>query len=181
MSLTEDSTLEEVAGVVAGALDRHGIRAVLTGGACASLHSGGAVQSYDLDFILQSATPKRQLSKAMMSIGFARTGRHYKHPSTRFLVEFPPGPLGIGRDIMVRPTSYKIGSISLRILSPTDSCRDRLAAFYHWKDRQSLRAAVLIATRKRVNMTLIRKWSADEDAPDAFEEFRKMVKEAKGR
>ena len=31
------------------------------------------------------------------------------------------------------------------MISVTDSVKDRLAAFYHWKDQQSLEQAVLIA------------------------------------
>ncbi|HEX9286531.1 MAG TPA: hypothetical protein VF999_04610 [Thermoanaerobaculia bacterium] len=37
------------------ALEKAGIRAVLTGGACAALHTAGGYQSEDVDFILQSA------------------------------------------------------------------------------------------------------------------------------
>jgi hypothetical protein len=33
----------------------------------------------------------------MASLGFARrAGRHFEHPRTRYYVEFPSGPLGIG-------------------------------------------------------------------------------------
>jgi hypothetical protein len=65
----------------------------------------------------------------------------------RFFVEFPVGPLGIGRDLAVKPVQIRIGGGARRIraLSATDCCRDRLAAFYHWNDRQSLDAAVDIA------------------------------------
>lgn len=175
MSVTSRSTLKGVACSVAAALRRARIRAVLTGGACASLHSGGAVQSYDLDFVLESAVTTRELDKAMQSIGFTRKGRHYTHPSTKFLVEFPPGPLGIGRDIGIRPTTVKLGASSVRILSATDSCRDRLAAFYHWNDRQSLLAAVQIARRKRVNLKAIREWSVRENAETGFMEFSSML------
>jgi hypothetical protein len=57
------------------------------------------------------------------------------------------------------------------MLSATDSCRDRLAAFYHWNDRQSLRVAVLIARRARVDMKRLRAWSAVEGAAGKFAEF----------
>lgn len=176
MSLAAGSTLEEVAGAVGAALRRARIRAVLTGGACASLHSGGAVQSYDLDFVLESAVTTRELDKAMGTIGFIREGRHYTHPSTKFLVEFPPGPLGIGRDIKIRPVTVKIGASSVRTLSATDSCRDRLAAFYHWNDRQSLLAAVQIARRKRVSVKAIRDWSARENARAGFKKFSDLLR-----
>ena len=56
-------------------------------------------------------------------------------------------------------------------LSATDSCRDRLAAFYHWKDRQALTAAVAIALRHRVRMKRIREWSGEEDSATEFDQF----------
>lgn len=171
MKLTAASSLERVAATVAEALAAAGIRAVLTGGACATLYSQGKYQSFDLDFILQSATSARELDEAMQRIGFRRSGRHYEHPRARFLVEFPAGPLGIGQDLDVRPVTYRIGKIGVMALSATDSCRDRLAAFYHWNDRQSLAAAVEVARRRRVNVGKIRRWSRREGATSKFQQF----------
>jgi hypothetical protein len=68
-----------------------------------------------------------------------------------------------------------VGRSIVAALSPTDSCRDRLAAFYHWNDRQSLDTAVLIASRHRVNLAKIREWSADEGAIEGFEVFRRKL------
>lgn len=65
-----------------------------------------------------------------------------------------------------------MGRATVAALSATDSCRDRLAAFYHWSDRQSLRSAVEIAARQRVNMRLIRTWSGREGATEKFAEFQ---------
>ena len=64
-------------------------------------------------------------------------------------------------------------------LSATDSCRDRLAAFYHWKDRQALAAAVAIAIRHRVRLTRIRLWSVEEGEPKAFEVFHAELARAR--
>ena len=66
-------------------------------------------------------------------------------------------------------------------LSPTDACRDRLAAFYHWDDRQSLTTAVAIARRHRVNQRTIRAWSAKEAALDKYAEFVAALKPAPRR
>jgi hypothetical protein len=56
-------------------------------------------------------------------------------------------------------------------LSPTDSCRDRLAAFYHRRDRQSLRLAVAVARHQTVDLEAIRKWSRAEGIIEDNEEF----------
>jgi hypothetical protein len=179
MKLTRSSSLTDVAAAVGGALATAGIKAVLTGGACATIYSRGHYQSWDLDFILQSTATQGQLDAVMKTAGFARQGAHYEHPDARFIVEFPPGPLGIGADIGIQPVEHRIGTVTIRLLSPTDSCRDRLAAFYHWNDRQSLEAAVSIADQHQVDLNRIRAWSAREGASARFKEFRDQLRRGK--
>ena len=70
---------------------------------------------------------------------------------------------------------------AVRTLSATDSCRDRLAAFYHWADRQSLDVAVLIALRNRVDMRKISGWSAREGAAQGYGQFVRELARARRR
>jgi hypothetical protein len=173
--LTRRSSLADVAAEVARALAAAGIKAVLTGGACATLYTKGEYQSSDLDFILQSSASQRQLDAAMEAVGFRRAADRYEHPEARFFVEFPAGPLSIGADIAIQPVEYAIGNVKIKLLSPTDACRDRLAAFYHWRDRQSLETAALIARHNKVDLDVIREWSSREDASADFKEFLRVV------
>ena len=113
MSLSARSSLAQVAACVASALARSKIRAVLTGGACATLYSKGKYQSSDPDFILQSAVAPKKLDAVLGAIGFRRTGNHFEHPGAAFFVEFPAGPLGIGADIDIRPVVYRIGRVGV--------------------------------------------------------------------
>jgi hypothetical protein len=168
---------------VAEALEKAEIRAVLTGGACAVIHTAGEYQSEDVDFVLQSAPSRTELDRAMAGIGFRRRGDQYFSRTTRFFVEFPVGPLGIGRDLAVKPIRRRIGpsGSAIRLLSATDSCRDRLAAFYHWNDRQSLDAAVQIALRNRIDMKKIRTWSAREGESEGFGLFVRDLERARQR
>ena len=148
---------------------------MLTGGACATIYSDGAYLSHDLDFIIRAGGNRAALDKTMAAAGFSRSHDRYVHPATAFFVEFPRGPLSIGEDADITPSRLKIGRTTIPALSATDSCRDRLAAFYHWSDRHSLRSAVEIAIRRRVNMTTIRRWSEREGHQDRFHEFREAV------
>ena len=168
--------MTDVARCVATALKSADIHAVLTGGACASLYTRGGYKSSDLDFIIQNAVAPKQLDGAMASIGFKRVGNQYEHPDAQFFVEFPAGPLGIGDDLLVESVEYRIKGTVISALSAADSCRDRLAAFYHWNDRQALRVAVSIALGHRVNLTSIRRWSEQKNALPKFEEFAGEVK-----
>ncbi len=179
MKITARSTLKQVAAGVARALHDAGIRAVLTGGACATIYSHGAYQSEDLDLILQSSTTQKELDAAMAAIGFVRKRDTYHHAEARFFVEFPVGPLSIGSDLSVKPAEFQIAGVRVTLLSPTDSCRDRLAAFYHWKDRQSLKAAVAIAARNPVDVERIRSWSVREGAAQEFEQFVEALRSAR--
>jgi hypothetical protein len=173
VKLTRRSSLSQVAAAVSYALRHAGISAVLTGGACATLHSDGAYQSHDLDFILQGRSgSRRTLDDAMASIGFERKNDRYVHPATPYFVEFPRGPLAIGDDFDIKPVKLELDTGSTTALSPTDACRDRLAAFYHWSDRQSLEVAVAIARRRQVNLAAIRRWSQREGFLEKFDEFR---------
>ena len=173
--------MADVARCVATALKSADIRAVLTGGACASLYTRGGYKSSDLDFIIQNAVSGKQLDRAMASIGFRRVGNQYEHPDAPFFVEFPAGPLGIGSDLRIQPVEHRIKGTVVSALSAADSCRDRLVAFYHWNDRQALRVAVSIALRHRVNLISIRKWSEHEGARSKYEEFISEVKRLAGK
>lgn len=171
MSITGRSSARAVATAVAAAMEGKGLRAVLSGGACASIYTSDAYQSVDLDFILQGSGTPRQVDEAMASVGFARRGTQYFNPVSRYYVEFPPGPLGVGADYRIEPVEIRLGKRRLRLLSPTDSCRDRLAGFYHWNDRQGLEVAVRIAALRSVDMEKIRTWSEQEHALPRFQVF----------
>lgn len=179
MKLTKGSTQTEVAICVGTALAAAGIRAVLTGGACANLYAGGRYPSADLDFVIQGLVSASEMDAAMNAAGFRRRGNQYLHPRARFYVEFPRGPLAIGDDFNVQPVEYTIRRTKLIMLSPTDSCRDRLAAFYHWRDYRSLDVAVGIARRHRLDVECIRKWSTREGHTSSFEEFMKELRKAR--
>jgi len=172
VSLTARSSLQDVALAVGAQLTRRGIRAVLTGGACVAIYTGTYVSS-DADFILQGNVRQRALDEAMRQLGFERHGDRYDHPETPFFVEFPPGPLSIGEDLAIRPVEMHVAEEGSAVLalSPTDSCRDRLAAFYHWDDRQALRLAVEIARKHEVDFHIIKVWSVGEGMSDKYDEF----------
>lgn len=174
MTLTSESTLQEVAIIVGAHLTQRGIRAVLTGGACVAIYTGTYV-SKDADYVIQSNVRQQALEDALGELGFTRQGDQYYHPEIPFFIEFPPGPLSIGDDLAIVPTELTVGETSALGLSATDSCRDRLAAFYHWDDRQALALAVEIARKQPVNWDVIQSWSDAEGKADGYEEFLRKV------
>jgi hypothetical protein len=179
VTLSEKSSLSTVALTVGEALSRNEIRGVLTGGACVSLYTRGAYHSEDVDFVLSGTVTRPELDAAMESVGFVRRGDRYVHELTPYYVEFPPGPLAIGTDLDIHPIAFRRSRLQTLALSATDCCRDRLAGYYHWSDRQSLRAAVLVAISNATRMSVIERWSAAEGASSGFEEFKRELQRSR--
>jgi len=66
----------------------------------------------------------------------------------------------------------------LRILSPTDCVKDRLAGYYFWKDLQCLEQAILVAADNDVDVEEIERWSKHEGMLEEFSKIRgKLVKQ----
>ena len=55
---------------------------------------------------------------------------------------------------------------TIQILSPTQSVKDRLAAYVHWRDFQALRQAGEIALRHAVDLVDIFSWLKAEGASE---------------
>jgi hypothetical protein len=178
LGITRDSSLREVAFAVCTALDRVGVTAVLTGGGAATLYAPEAIQSYDLDFVLEVYSNENSPAQALEALGFRREGHDYRHRTSRFQLEFPVGPLAIGDERIERWSSLREGAGILHVITATDSCRDRLAAFFHFHDRSALDQAcsVYAAVKKQVELKRIRAWSKNEGKLEAFEEFARRIR-----
>ncbi len=162
---------------VAVHLKIRGIDTVLVGGAVVSIYSKGAYHSGDLDFVKTSMFVTK-LEESMNEIGFNKHGRHYIHPECKHIfVEFPGGPpLGIGDDNSIIPDKVEVRGTIIKILSPTDCVKDRLASYIHYKAPEGLDQAVLVAKNQNVNLSKIKNWCKNEKADWAFAEFLKMLK-----
>lgn len=171
MSLDSQSTVEQVAAVVSDALTRAGITAVLSGGAVVQIYTSGMYESKDLDFVASAGN--RDLERVLKTLDFTRIGgsRHFVHPSCQFTLEFPTWPLAVGNKVLKKWGERAVGALRIQILTPTQCAMDRLAAFYHWSDRQALDQAVLVATQQTVDLGEIERWSIREGRVAEFREF----------
>jgi len=151
------STLSDVAFYVCTALDRAGITAVLTGGSAATFYAPDPYQSRDIDFVITVWAPNGE--RALLDAGFSREIDCYVHPSTIYPIEFPKGPLMVGDDMIKEWSTIRRGDELLNVLSPTDSCRDRLAAFLFWNDFSGLEQALAVChARADVDLDRVRRW-----------------------
>lgn len=161
----------ELAAWVATHLLSRGIDVVLSGGAVVEIYSRGRYVSLDMDFIEQSLTTRRKLRDALAEIGWFEKNRYFTHPETEYFLEFPAGPLSVGDEPVGEIRQLEFPTGTLRLLSPTDCVKDRLAAFYHWKDQQSLEQAVMVASNNPVDLGEVERWSQKERALPQFRTF----------
>lgn len=170
-------TEKELWEYVAVHLKKNGIDTVLVGGSVVAIYTDGAYQSGDLDFVKTSMFVTK-LEEVMSELGFKKHGRHYVHPKCRHLfVEFPGGPpLGIGEDNTIVPDEVEVEGTVIKILSPTDCVKDRLASYIYFKTQDGMDQALLVAKNQDVNFPSIKKWCAGEGHPEVFNEFVRALK-----
>ena len=139
-------------------------------------YSKGKYVSMDLDFVNTAFAKWDKIKTAMTEIGFQEDNRYFRHPDTECLVEFPPGPLGVGDEQVGEIVEIKTRVDTFRIISPTDCMKDRLAGYYHWDDMPCLEQAILVAPENPVDLNEIERWSRREGKGDQFKQIRERLK-----
>lgn len=166
--------IKDLASLVCHALNKKGIDAVLVGGACVSIYTDNTYVSYDLDFVSHSSL--KDIAKILLDLGFHReSSRHFIRGDCPFFIEFVAPPVSVGSVPIRKEETIKTRFGSLRLLSPTDCVKDRLAAYYHWNDPQSLEQAIMVAKARKVRLPEIRKWSELEGQNEKYEIFKKRL------
>ncbi len=173
MKTVSRMNLGELAAYVCSHLKGKGIQVVLSGGGCVAIYASDRYSSMDLDFVERLRVTRRKLAAALAEIGFTEKDRYFTHPDTPFYLEFPSGPLAVGGESVLDIAELRLETGTLRLLSPTDCVKDRLAAFYHWNDRQCLQQAVWVAQERQVDWGELERWSRQEGAMEKFAEFRR--------
>jgi hypothetical protein len=159
-----------LAAIICDALSRNGITAFLSGGAVVSIYTENKYQSFDLDFITHADRSK--IDAVMISLGFSKDrSRMYSHPNTEYTVEFPGSAALVGDQPIRKFSDLKFPQGTLRLLTPTDCVKDRLAAYYHWNDRQGLNQAVAVAEAQPIKLSEIKRWSEREGMGERFRDF----------
>jgi Nucleotidyl transferase of unknown function (DUF2204) len=134
----------ELAAIVAQHLQQRGVDVVLVGGLAVEIYAENLYLTKDIDMVNTNYLRPSQLHKIMGELGFHKLGRVYVHATTVITVEFPPGPLAIGRNLIKNTTVVQVANGAIPILYAIDVVKDRIAAFIHWQDKQSLVQAMSI-------------------------------------
>jgi hypothetical protein len=171
----------ELAAFVSTHLRINGIACVLSGGGCVSIYTANRYHSFDLDFIENVSSDRKEIRKIMGEIGFLEKNRYFKHPGNDYLIEFPQGPLSVGGQTIQKTVTLSFSTGKLILLSPTDCIKDRLAAYYHWNDKQCLEQARMVSESRRINIEEIKRWSIAENRLEDFKKIREMLSKAPAR
>jgi hypothetical protein len=161
---------------IATELSKNEVDVILVGGAVVSIYSEGAYRSGDLDFVLNDFS-RQKLDEVLTNLGFKKSGRLYKHPECKHLfLEFMSFPASIGEDHQIIPHEVEVEGKIIKIYSPTDCVRDRLAGFMYFKSRDNFDQAVLVAKKHSINLEKVKKWCESENNQKVFEEFLAALK-----
>ena len=177
MKTVKEMSMEELGAYICSSLEKEGIDTVLSGGCCVEIYSHGRYTSDDIDLIDRFNGGHRKIKAVMEKIGFKehKMKRYFVHTETALFIEFPRGPLGVG-DAPVREISQRRSETGiLKLLTPTDCIKDRLAGYYHWDDEQNLEQAIWVAMENDFDMLSIKEWSIVEGMVEKFEVFRVRV------
>jgi hypothetical protein len=175
MKPVKEMSQAELTAYVQTSLRKNGIDVVLSGGATVVLYSEGQYVSMDIDLINARFAQNREIEKVMEGIGISRIGRHFEHPDSDYYVEFPPGPLTIGKRVVEFVSELAFETGTLRVISPTECVMDRLSRYYHRGDRQCLVQAEMVAARNPIGLDEVMKWSGSEGKMEEFNQIRSRL------
>ena len=168
--ISRKTSLLELGAIVCQALKNDGLDAFLSGGAVVSIYTNNKYQSHDLDFVTNDDRVK--IKRCMEKLGFKQDkSRHFVHPDNDFFVEFPGSAVMVGDALISEFSEIIVPQGTLKLLTPTDCVKDRLAAFYHWNDPQGLNQAVWVAQAHPINVESVRRWSEKEGMGSKFKTF----------
>jgi len=171
----EDMSLRDLALYISDRLRNRGVDTVLTGGACVTIYTDNKYMSYDLDFVPLHYTKRSKVGEILEEIGFVEEGGSFKNPQTPFFIDFVASPLAVGAEPVKVIEEIRSGNLLLKLLSPTDCVKDRLAAYYHWNDNQALDQALLVCRDQAVDLKEVQRWSENEQMGQKFKEFKRML------
>ncbi|RJQ54875.1 MAG: hypothetical protein C4526_04525 [Nitrospiraceae bacterium] len=170
--------IKELAALVCGKLREKGIEAILVGGACVSIYTKNRYQSFDLDFVTHATM--KEVASVLTDVGFRRKdSRYFTRLDCPYFIEFVAPPAAIGNEPLRYENELKTKLGTIVMLTPTDSVKDRLAAYYHWNDPQALDQALMVAGAQEIDLREVKRWSEKEGHAKKYSDFLNRMKKGK--
>ena len=171
------SALPDAAVAIATAFNREGIAAVLTGAAAAAIHTRDRMKCHELNYSLTSGATAARLAAALRHLGFdpEGSGGTHAHADAGVVLSLTQAPLALGLDTKVLAQTLQLRNGFVRILSPTDCCREWLLAWKTTRDEKDLKRAAALAAACDISMTAMRAWMRTEHLGNGWFAFCRLV------
>ncbi|RYG15407.1 MAG: hypothetical protein EOO07_15480 [Chitinophagaceae bacterium] len=171
----------ELAAIIAEHLQKHDINVVLVGGLAVEIYTENLYLTKDIDMVNTNYKKPSTLHNAMGELGFIKQGRVYVNETTKITVEFPTGPLAVGNKLITKTTIEKTAKGNIPILHVDDVVKDRLSAFIHWRDNQSLVQAVGVMLKHNLKPNDFKSFFAAENDASHYELLDYLYQKAQNK
>jgi len=175
------TSIVELAAIVATHLSECGIEVVLVGGLAVEIYSDNIYLTKDIDLIDVSYQRPAELHKAMAAIDFEKKGRIFVNRTTDITVEFPSGPISVGDELVTNTTVVKTPAGEIPVLLVGDVIKDRMAAYFHWQDKPSLVQALAVLVKHPEEQLKIEAFCESEGSPETVALIRNLLTTATQR
>ena len=173
-----NTPIAELAGIVAEHLQQQGIQVVLVGGLAVEIYTENLYLTHDIDMVNTSYQKPTQMNEAMAQLGFKKQGRVYEHATTNITVEFPSAPISVGDELISKTGTVIVAGREIPVLLVSDVVKDRLAAYMHWKDNQSLVQAVAIMQKHQLTCDAFKAFCLHEGTSTQYDFFVRFYQAA---
>lgn len=114
----------------------------------------------------------KKVKKVLSALGFNEKNGCFFRSDCPWFIEFVSPPVAIGGETVRDFASVSMPTGTVKMLSPLDCIKDRLAAYYHWNDLQSLDQALDVAVEIiPLDLGIIEQWSIKEGQSKKYAEF----------
>ena len=146
-------SLAEVAAAVATHLKTRDIEVVVVGGSAITAHVPEVYTSMDIDLAVTSGINRRKIGRALNELGFTPRGRVFAHPDTKYELDIVADRPYIEQQPIFEFAEIQTPAGDVRVLRLEDAIADRIAAFVHWSDSESLDVAERATAAARDRLT----------------------------
>lgn len=173
------TSMQELAAIIATHLALHEIQVVLVGGLAVEIYTENRYLTKDIDMVDLSCQKPDRLQAAMAELDFHKQGRYFHNSSTEVLIEFPSAPLAVGDELITELTTASGSFGEIPILFAIDLVKDRLAAYFHWQDQQSLVQALCIMLCHKIDAEQIETFCNREGNKQKYERIAQLLQTLK--
>lgn len=135
------ASLIEVAAQAAQCLERAGIPVAVVGGSAVTAYAPEIYTSKDIDFAAIKGARRREFALAVGELGFQAKGRDFVHPQSPFSLDLVADTPYVDQRAVTKFATLETRFGPVRVYTFEDAIADRIAAFLHWGDSQSLDVA----------------------------------------